>query len=95
MFLKKSQILLFGSFTKGTQFNDIDALIIVDDICNIEKVKEELNLLNKIYPNNIIHIHIYTRMEYNNPKNKFSYINVNKRISYTDLLLLYESSKIL
>lgn len=94
MLLEKSQILLFGSFTKGTKFNDIDVLIIVDDICNIEKLKEELNVINDIYPKNIIHIHIYTRMEYNNPQNKFSYINVNKKINYADLILLYEKSKI-
>jgi len=89
----KTQYFLFGSYLRSLDYNDIDVLIVIDDLESISNTNNDLDNLRKIYPDSLVHTHIYTRDEYLNTENKFSYKKVNKQISRENFLELFATKR--
>lgn len=83
------EFYLFGSYLTSPDFNDIDVLVVVPDICNLEEVNEYIKLLKESHASSIVHAHFYIKSEYLNPKNKFCYKNVSHQISLSEFVNLF------
>ncbi len=91
MHLKDCEIFLFGSYVSSpSEANDIDVLLVIPDLLEIEKLYADISNINLQNPENLIHVIIYTRDEYENSENKFSFANVKMKISFEELTSLYK-----
>ncbi len=94
MEIKTNKYFIFGSYLKKTDYNDIDILIVVCDISKIQSANIFLDELSCKYPQNNIHVHIYTENEYMNKENKFSYTIVTHEITEKNFIKLYKKHSI-
>lgn len=83
------EFYLFGSYLRSLNFNDIDVLVVVPNVCNLEGANEYVKLLKESHVSSIVHTHFYIKSEYLNPKNKFCYKNVSHQISLSEFINLF------
>tara|TARA_B100000700_G_scaffold328352_1_gene445897 strand:- start:328 stop:639 length:312 start_codon:yes stop_codon:yes gene_type:complete len=83
------EFYLFGSYLTSSDFNDIDVLIVVPDVCDIEGANKYISSLKAEYASSMVHTHIYIKSEYLNPRNKFCYKNVSHQISLSEFVNLF------
>jgi len=89
MHLEKCRFFHFGSYPVKENANDIDLLVVVPTVNDLGNVRCELGNLELTYPENQVHLTVYTEREYMNPENKFSVSRVTMEVPIDRIEDLY------
>ena len=89
MHLEKCRFFHFGSYPVKERANDIDLLVVVPTVTDLDNVRYELGKLEATYPENDVHLTVYTEREYMNPENKFSVSRVTMEVPVDRIEDLY------